>query len=86
MSRFMTPEEPPSSLDFTATNLDDDVADVADERGCGEGLPMIPKRRRNAGGHAEPSTPALLLACCCRRLLAILGGFAIDFITLYYCC
>lgn len=74
----MISEEPSSSLDLTATNLDDDVAD---ERGCGEGLPMIPKRRRNAGGHAEPSAPALLLACC-RRLLAILGGLVIDFITL----
>jgi len=83
----MTPEEPSSSLDLSATNLDDDVADADDdERGCGEGLPMIPKRRRNAGGHAMPSVPALLLACCRRRLLAILGGFAIDFITLYYCC
>ena len=51
------------SLDLTSTTLalalaleEDDAADTA----AADGLPMIPKRRRNAGGHAAPSTPSLV--------------------------
>ena len=52
------------SLDLTSTTLalalaleEDDAADTA----AADGLPMIPKRRRNAGGHAVPSTPSLVV-------------------------
>ena len=52
------------SLDLTSTTLalaleEDASADDAADDG---GLPMIPKRRRNAGGHAAPSTPSLVVA------------------------
>jgi hypothetical protein len=48
------------SLDSTSSTwaLEEDDADDAADDG---GLPMIPKRCRNAGGHAAPSTPSLVL-------------------------
>ncbi len=60
------------SLDLTSTTLalalaleEDDAADTA----AADGLPMIPKRRRNAGGHVAPSTPSLVADTAGRRRL-----------------
>ena len=60
-SHVSMPGEPSSmlSLDLTSSTWaleEDDAADSA----AADGLPMIPKRRRNAGGHAAPSTPSLV--------------------------
>ena len=46
------------SLDLTSTTLA--LALEEDDAAAADGLPMIPKRRRNAGGHAVPSTPSLV--------------------------
>jgi hypothetical protein len=69
-SHVSMPGEPSSmlSLDLTSTTLaleEDDAADTA----ATDGLPMIPKRRRNAGGHAVPSTPSLVADTAGRRRL-----------------
>ena len=60
-SHSSMPGEPSSmlSLDLTSSTwaLEEDDADDA---AAADGLPMIPKRRRNAGGHAAPSTPSLV--------------------------
>ena len=60
-SHVSMPGEPSSmlSLDLTSSTwaLEEDDADDA---AAADGLPMIPKRRRNAGGHAAPSTPSLV--------------------------
>ncbi len=47
------------SLDLTSTTLA--LALEEDDAAAADGLPMIPKRRRNAGGHAVPSTPSLVV-------------------------
>jgi hypothetical protein len=51
------------SLDLTSSTLAlEEEDDAADSAADADGLPMIPKpkRRRNAGGHAAPSTPSLV--------------------------
>ena len=64
------------SLDSTSSTLalgDDDDDDAA----AADGLPMIPKQCRNAGGHTAPSTPSLVVvrdedtAGRCRHLWSI---------------
>jgi hypothetical protein len=47
------------SLDLTSSTLALEEDASADDAADDGGLPMIPKRRRNAGGHAAPSTPSL---------------------------
>ena len=50
------------SLDLTSSTWALEEEDDADDAAALDGLPMIPKpkRRRNAGGHAAPSTPSLV--------------------------
>ena len=61
-SHSSMPGEPSSmlSLDLTSSTwaLEEDDATAT---AAADGLPMIPKRRRNAGGHAVPSTPSLVV-------------------------
>ena len=45
------------SLDLTSSTWALEEDDAAAAAAALDGLPMIPKRRRNAGGHATPSSP-----------------------------
>ena len=66
-SHVSMPGEPSSmlSLDLTSSTWALEEEDDADDAADDGGLPMIPKRRRNAGGHAAPSTPSRVCVVIC---------------------